>query len=62
MTETELLKARYDILLKGLQKIANQPRLMSYGTFSDKNQGIEEERRRTVLLAREILKEADALK
>lgn len=62
INEIRRLKQQNEILMKGLQELANQPRLLCYGVMKDKHLGIDEERRKTVLIARELIKRAEEVK
>ena len=62
MTELEILQKKYEIALQGLQDLANQPRLLSYGVMNDKAQGIDQERRETVIKVRAVLKKIEEMK
>lgn len=59
VNELRLLKKKNEILMQGVKELANQPRLLSYGVMDAKHQGIDEERRRTVILMRDLIKKVE---
>ncbi len=56
MNELEKLRKQNEIMFEGLRKLALQPRVLSYGELAGEALGIDNERRRTVLIVRKILK------